>query len=138
MKIKDVNNVYVRQLLSPKNVNFHGSMFGGELYALFDHAAYIASKKVYPEHEFVTRSSECEFFAPPYPGDIFTITGRVEHKPGSSAVTIHLVGHVERLGFWEKNHHAPDDGIVSKMKFVMVSVKRKNKEFVKNPIQEKP
>ncbi len=71
MANEDKNRVYVRQLLSPQNVNLHGSVFGGDLYSLFDCAAYIASKEVYPDYEFVTRSTESAFLAPLYPGDAY-------------------------------------------------------------------
>ncbi len=126
--------VYVRQLLSPQNVNLHGSVFGGDLYSLFDCAAYIASKEVYPDYEFVTRSTESAFLAPLYPGDVVTIQGGIEHKKDSSAVTVSLVGIVERLGRYEDKHHAPKDGVVARMTFVMVAVKRDKGEFVKAPI----
>ncbi|MBL8992022.1 MAG: hypothetical protein JNM63_01695 [Spirochaetia bacterium] len=128
------DRVYVRQLLSPQNVNLHGSVFGGDLYSLFDCAAYIASKEIYPDHEFVTRSTESAFLAPLYPGDVVTIKGSLEHKPDSSAVKVNLVGEVERLGRYEDKHHAPKDSVVARMSFVMVAVKREKGEFVKSPI----
>lgn len=128
------DRVYVRQLLSPQNVNLHGSVFGGDLYSLFDCAAYIASKEIYPDYEFVTRSTESAFLAPLYPGDVVTIKGSLEHKADSSAVKVNLVGEVERLGRYEDRHHAPKDGVVARMSFVMVAVRREKGEFVKTPI----
>jgi acyl-CoA hydrolase len=123
--------VYLRQFLSPQNRNIHGSVFGGDLYSLFDSAAYVAAREDYPELDFVTHSSESQFLAPLYPGDVVSVSGEVSHQPGSSAVTVSLEAHVERLGRTEAKHHAAPKGPVGKMKFVMISVRIEENQFVK-------
>ncbi len=123
--------VYLRQFLSPQNRNIHGSVFGGDLYALFDCAAYVAAREAYPENDFVTRSSESEFLTPLYPGDVVTVSGEVSHTSGSSAVVVSLEAHIERLGRAEAKHHVEPKGAVAKMKFVMICVKLEDNQFAK-------
>ena len=125
MKNEDTLKGYeliTQTLLAPKEINNHGSIFGGYIFSLMDVAAYMICRNRFSDYEFVTRQASTDFTSPLFPGDIVTLMGKTSHRRGSSAVGVDLVAVVEKAKHFQ---------VAVRTKGIMVAVRKTGKGFKK-------
>lgn len=84
-------------MVMPKELNHHGTLFGGEVCSIIDKACAIFLKRR-TEQKFVTRQfNELAFVNPILPGDILTVYCSLIHI-GNTSVTVSAEAIAERMG----------------------------------------
>lgn len=87
-------HVGFKSLVLPHQLNQHGIMFGGEIYAAMDIAAGNILR-AYTSSTFLTYiSNNIKFLAPIKAGTVLTIKGTLSKKGGKSA-TVTLQGYID-------------------------------------------
>jgi len=80
-------------LVSHKDLNHAGTLFGGAMMAWADELAYIAASLTYPDCDFVTKVFETfDFLAGPARGAIIRIDAKVVSK-GRTSVRVRVSGY---------------------------------------------
>ena len=79
------------RMILPADINGNGTVFGGAILSEYDLAGATAVRAILGLAQITTRHLEIDFTKALYPGDIFTIYGKVTHI-GNTSVTISLEG----------------------------------------------
>ena len=80
-------------LVRSEHLNHHGHLFGGQLMAEMDTAAYCLLRQAYPDASFVTRASSFSFESATPIGDIVKFDAYVK-SVGVTSATVEVVGRV--------------------------------------------
>lgn len=84
-----------RDMVLPRQLNHHGSMFGGEVCSLIDKAASNLLR-MRSSQKFVTLFiKSLKFVEPIHSGDLITVLGKIT-KVGNTSVTIEVEAFAER------------------------------------------
>jgi len=87
--MKQDKELCYRDMVLPKQLNYHQSMFGGEVCAIIDKAAATLIRTKYNQ-KFVTLLIETlKFVEPIHSGDIVTVYGCIT-KTGTTSVTVYV------------------------------------------------
>lgn len=78
-------------LVRSEHLNHHGNLFGGEMMAQIDTAAYCLLREEYAEKTFVTRAAEISFERPARLGDVVVFEARVLSQ-GVTSVQVEVLG----------------------------------------------
>jgi acyl-CoA hydrolase len=81
------------RLIRPEHLNHHGDLFGGRLLEWADEHAYVAARRAYPGHRFVTVAmDQVSFQRPVHNGDLLRLSAEPA-KRGTSSVRFRVRGH---------------------------------------------
>lgn len=78
-------------LVRSEHLNHHGNLFGGDIMAEIDTAAYCLLRKAFPAAQFVTRASTFSFENPARIGEIVRFEASID-KVGTTSVAVGVVG----------------------------------------------
>lgn len=78
-------------LVRSEHLNHHGNLFGGQIMAEIDTAAYCLLRQAYPDTQFVTRASTFTFDNPARIGEIVLFTAQIR-RVGNTSVCVEVVG----------------------------------------------
>jgi uncharacterized protein (TIGR00369 family) len=83
-------------LVRSEHLNHQGHLFGGEMMAQIDTAAYCLLREEYGDRQFVTRAAEISFERPARMGDVVVFESRIVHV-GVTSIQVEVVGSVNGL-----------------------------------------
>lgn len=78
-------------LVRSGHLNHHGHLFGGEMMAQIDTAAYCLLREEYPDKTFVTRAAEINFEHPANLGDVVSFEARILNL-GNTSIQVEVAG----------------------------------------------
>jgi uncharacterized protein (TIGR00369 family) len=81
-------------LVRSEHLNHHGNLFGGEMMAQIDTAAYCLLREEYPEKTFVTRAAEISFERPARIGDVVAFEAHILNL-GVTSIQVEVAGSVD-------------------------------------------
>lgn len=111
-------NLLLRTLVKPEELNYHGTLFGGAMMSLLDQAGAILSARESKGRIVLKAVKDLEFHKPALAADVLDFYGVVT-KVGKTSITVYLEAHRQRI-------IAPDDNqIVTSGELIYVAVDEK-------------
>lgn len=127
MKKRSIENsrVVLSQIMLPDQANFRGTVHGGEIMKLMDHAAYVAAKRHCQRGVGVVtaRVDELEFHLPIQIEDIVTLTGELVYV-GRSSMEVDVKVFIDDI---DNNNFNRKDKLALTAFFTMVALDENNR-----------